>query len=246
MTTGLLLLAVVADRHPGAAAPGRPESATETRLVRQGPLAAVVAAAPVRLRPRRRDLLAHQETLAALAASGPVVPMRFGTVAPDEDRVRAYLTEERATCLAALERLAGRVEFNLKALPATDALPALLREDAGVRRLREATRARPSYEANVRLGEAVAVALERRAAEAGREAVRELLAAAADSAPGPEVAGCPLNVSFLVDADRAAGFRSEAKRLAGACRDRAELRLTGPLPCYSFVRAASGAVSAGV
>lgn len=244
MTTGLLVIAIVHGCHPTPAADGRPGVPSGPRLVRQGPLAAVVDRAPARLRPRRRDLLAHQETLAALAASGPVIPMRFGTVAPDEDRVRAHLAEERDHCLAALDRLTGRVEFNVKAFPATGALAALLRDDAGLRRLRDAVRAAPGYEANVRLGEAVAAALERRAAGAGRTAARELLESAADSCPGPEVAGCPVNVSFLVDADGAARFRSESARLAGECRDRAELRVTGPLPCYSFVRTGSETVAA--
>jgi hypothetical protein len=184
--------------------------------------------------------------LSALAASGPVIPMRFGTVAPDEDRVRAHLAEERERCLATLDRLAGRVEFNLKALPATDALAALLREDAGVRRLREAARTKPGYEASVRLGEAVASALARRAADAGHEAVRELSPSAVDSRPGPKVDGCPLNVSFLVAAEASDRFRSEAERLAAAWRDRVDLRLTGPLPGYSFVDAGSETVASGV
>lgn len=246
MTGGLLLVAIVRDDHPGPAASGHSQGPADPRLIRQGPLAAVVATAPDRVRPRRRDLLAHQETLAALAVSGPVIPMRFGTVAPDDDVVRAHLAEERDQCLATLERLTGRVEFNLKALPATEALATLLREDPVVRRLRDATRAAPGYEANMRLGEAVASALDRRAAEAGRAAARELLAAAVDGCPAPEVAGCPLNTSFLVDADAAAAFRSEADRLATAYRDRADLRLTGPLPCYSFAAAGSGTVAAGV
>jgi hypothetical protein len=240
VTTGLLLIAIVPEGHPGAAGPPGP------RRVRQGPLAAVVDTAPGRLRPRRRDLLAHQEALAALTAAGPVIPMRFGTVAPDEERVRAHLAAERDHLLAALERLTGRVEFNLKALPAADALAALLRDDAGVRRLRDAARAKPGYEASVKLGEAVASALARRAADAGEEAVRRLRPSAVDCRPGPEVAGCPLNVSFLVAADRAARFRAEADRSAAEWRDRVDLRLTGPLPCYSFVDAASGMVAAGV
>ncbi|AOP47622.1 GvpL/GvpF family gas vesicle protein [Streptomyces lydicus] len=201
----------------------------------EGRVAAVVSPAPPDLRARRRDLMAHQELLLALAADGPVLPMRFGTVAPDEAAVRRQLSDAEERHLAALESLAGRVEVNVKAMPADDALAALVEADAGIRGLREAMRRRPGYEANVRLGEAVANALARRAAEAGHDIVGELRKRAHACAVGPDVAGCRLNMSFLVSRDDSAGFCAEAERLARQHRDRVVLRVAGPLPCYSFV-----------
>ncbi|MCD0485930.1 GvpL/GvpF family gas vesicle protein [Streptacidiphilus sp. ASG 303] len=224
-----------AGRRSGAAgrSGGRPLP-DGVRMLREGPLAAVVADAPERVRPRRRDLMTHQELLLALAEEGAVLPMRFGMVARDENVVRDQLATGREAHLAALDRLDGRVEMNLKALPASDALAALVTEEPKVRRLREEARRRPGYEANLRLGEAVSEALARRAAEAADRAVRELAALAEAAVPGPDVAGCVRNVSFLVRREAAAGFLSAADRLAAAYRDRAELRAVGPLPCYSF------------
>jgi hypothetical protein len=46
-----------------------------------------------------------------------------------------------------------------------------------------------------------------------------------------------VNASFLVDRCDSDGFRAEAERLAGHHRHRAELRVAGPLPCYSFLEA---------
>ena len=54
-------------------------------------------------------------------------------------------------------------------------------------------------------------------------------------APGPEVHGCAFNVSFLVDRDESDAFRETVRKFADAHRDRAEIRVAGPLPCYSFV-----------
>ncbi|MGW7094497.1 GvpL/GvpF family gas vesicle protein [Streptomyces sp. NPDC054874] len=216
------------------------------RTVGVGPVAAVVSAAPAQLRARRRDLLAHQELLTRLAGSGPVLPMRFGMVAPDEDALRAQLAAAEAGHLTALDRVAGHIEMNVKALPAHDSLAALVAGDATVRRLRDETRRRPGYEANVRLGAAVASALARRAGEAGRRALHDLAPMARATAGGPEVPGCALNVSFLVaraDSDR---FRATADRFAAAHRDQVELRLAGPLPCYSFVDAGNTRPSAPV
>jgi hypothetical protein len=220
---------------------GPPERATS---VCEGRVAAVVSPAPPDLRARRRDLLAHQELLLALGADGPVLPMRFGMVAADEAAVRRQLADGEERHLAVLEQVADRVEMNVKALPANDSLAALVKEDASIRRLRETVRSRPTYEANLRLGEAVATALSRRAAEAGRQIVRELEPLTQAASPGPEVPGCLVNMSFLVDRGGSAAFTAEAERLAQRHRDRAELRVAGPLPCYSFLEPATVSIGA--
>ncbi len=246
-TAGLHVLAIVAAGHPGpGGAAGLGDPPSPPRVLREGALAAVVCEAAARPVPRRRDLLAHQEVLDRLAAAGPVIPMRFGTVATDEGALRGHLSAAGRRHLETLRRLTGRTEVNLKALPATDALAALVRQDPTVRRLRAAARERPGYQASLRLGEAVSAALSRRAAEAGREVVAELLPLAVDACPGPEVPGCALNMSFLVEAVDAGRFTAEAARLAGERRESAELRLTGPLPCYSFAASDGPHVAAGV
>ena len=205
------------------------------RAVRAGSLSAVVSDAPEDLRARRRDLMAHQEMLLALSAGGPVIPMRFGVVAPGEPELVAQVVQAESRHATTLERVDGRVEMNLKAMPAEDSLEPLVREDAQVRRLREEARRRPGYEANLRLGEAVAAALGRRAAAAAAEAVEEFGRLADGTAAGPELEGCALNVSFLVRRSESALFRGRVEDFASRNRDRVELRLTGPLPCYSFV-----------
>ncbi|MER5400986.1 GvpL/GvpF family gas vesicle protein [Streptomyces sp. NPDC002599] len=211
--------------------------AAELRAVRQGRVAAVVSEAPPGLRARRRDLLAHQDLLLRLSEQGSVLPMRFGVVASDEEAVRGQLKARESEHVAALEHLSDAVEVNVKALPAKDGLAGLLAQDMNVRRLRDEVRRRPGYEASLRLGEAVSAALEGRAAEAGRRILGELTSRARAVASGPEVQGCVLNVSFLVDRGDSDAFRSAAERFGDKHRDRVELRLTGPLPCYSFVSA---------
>ncbi|MFE4370373.1 GvpL/GvpF family gas vesicle protein [Streptomyces sp. NPDC056835] len=215
------------------------------RVLVEGRLGAVVSDAPPKLRARRRDLLAHQDLLLRLTAGGPALPMRFGMVAPDEAALRAQLAAAEDRHLTALERIAGRVEVNLKAFAPSDALAPLVREDKNVQMLREAARRRPGYEANLRLGEAVATALSRRAAEAGRDAVRKLTPLAHAVVAGPQVPGCVLNVSFLVDSATDGRFRAAAQNFAANRRDRVELRVAGPLPCYSFVDADGSLAGAG-
>lgn len=112
--------------------------------------------------------------LVRLADDGPVPPVRFGMVAPDEESVRGQPAVGEADHVAALEHLSDGVEVNVKAFPAQNALRSLLADDKKLRRLRDEALRRPGFEANLRLGEAVAAAQESRAAEAGRELLREL------------------------------------------------------------------------
>ncbi|MFF9510949.1 GvpL/GvpF family gas vesicle protein [Streptomyces sp. NPDC014724] len=107
---------------------------------------------------------------------------------------------------------------------------------AGCRRRRplEEARRRPRCEASFRLGEAVAAGLESRAAEAGRRVLRELTPMSRVVATGPDIQECVLSVSFPVNRGDSDNFRSVAERIADAHRERVELRLAGPLPCYGF------------
>ncbi|WP_328897716.1 GvpL/GvpF family gas vesicle protein [Streptomyces sp. NBC_00236] len=234
--SGIYVYGIVGGSHPlPPDAVGVGEPPAPVRLLPAEDLAVVVSAAHPDLRARRRDLMAHQGLLMGLAESGPVLPMRFGMVAPDEATVLAGVAAHRSEHAAVLKRLDSRIEMNVKITPVQDNLAALIREDPVVRRVREETRRHPGYEANVRLGEAVAAGLRRRAAAAAARLPAEFAGIAHDMCPGPDVDGCVLNVSFLVSRREVEHFRGVAERFATDHSDHIDLRVTGPLPCYSFV-----------
>lgn len=214
------------------------------RLLPVGPLVAVVSEAPTTVRARRRDVMAHQHVLAEVGRSAPVLPTRFGMIAQDEQALRATLEAEIEANLAALERVMGRVEMNLKVAVAESGLPQLVRESRTVRLLHEETGRNPSYAAKIRLGQAVADGLRQRAATAAEAALRRVSDLAEESAQGPEADGCVANVSFLIAAERVEAVRALVADLASEIGWRAELRLTGPLPCYSFCAQPSAATAA--
>nr|WP_277347357.1 GvpL/GvpF family gas vesicle protein [Streptomyces sp. CB01881] len=58
--------------------------------------------APDGLRPKRRDLTAHQSVQERLMSDGTVLPLQFGLTAPDDDAVQAALTERRDEYLSRL------------------------------------------------------------------------------------------------------------------------------------------------
>lgn len=217
---------------------GDPPSAVRVFLA--GPVAAVVGDAPADLRARRRDMQAHQNVLLEIATDAPVLPARFGVVAPDEDTVRSRLEAQAGGYLAVLDRVEGRVEMNLKIEVVEGGLADLMREDEKVRRVREESLRRPGYDANIRLGQAVVAGLRRRAASVNADAMPRLADLADEVAQGPDVAGCVANVSYLIEAGQVERMRLLVGQIAAEAGSRATVRLTGPLPCYSFCALPAG------
>ncbi|MES5818940.1 GvpL/GvpF family gas vesicle protein [Streptomyces sp. RG80] len=220
------------DGMGGVGDPPRP-----VRILKEGDLAAVVSDAPEGLRPKRKDLLAHQSVLAEAGAGGCVLPMRFGSVAPDDDTVTAVLAERAEHYKERLRTLDGKVEYNIKATHDEEAvLHRVMAENPELRAQTEANRQAGggSYEEKLRLGEMVVAAVKAREAEDAAEVQHDLAAVAAAVSAGPESTGWLANVSFLVDRDAAEEFMASVEQVRKS-RPHLELRVNGPLPPYSFV-----------
>ncbi|MGW5371577.1 GvpL/GvpF family gas vesicle protein [Streptomyces sp. NPDC004009] len=207
------------------------------RVLTAGELAAVVSDAPEGLRPKRRDLLAHQNVLAEAGAGGCVLPMRFGSVAPDDDSVTQVLGERAQHYQERLRELDGKVEYNVKATHVEEAvLHRVMAENAELRSLAEANRTSGggSYDDKIRLGEMVAAAVKDKEAEDAAEVRSALESAGSALSVGPESTGWLVNLSFLVARDTAEEFLAAVEQVRTS-HPHLDLRLNGPLPPYSFV-----------
>ncbi|MEV5084392.1 GvpL/GvpF family gas vesicle protein [Streptomyces sp. NPDC056159] len=230
---------IAAASHPslpkdmgGVGDPPRP-----VRILKQDGLAAIASEAPEGLRPKRRDLLAHQNVLNKAGAGGSVLPMRFGSLAPDDDAVTQVLVERAEHYLERLTALDGRVEYNVKASHDQEAvLHRVMAENAEMRALAEANRQAGggSYDDRLRLGQMIAQAVQGREAEDAAE-LQSLLEPAAEAVSvGPESTGWLANLSFLVLRESAEEFLAAVEE-ARKSSPHLELRVNGPLPPYSFV-----------
>ncbi|WP_445283639.1 GvpL/GvpF family gas vesicle protein [Streptomyces sp. DSM 118148] len=207
------------------------------RVLTAGELAAVVSDAPEGLRPKRRDLLAHQNVLAEAGAGGCVLPMRFGSVAPDDDSVTQVLGERAEHYEERLRELDGKVEYNVKATHVEEAvLHRVMAENAELRSLAEANRTSGggSYDDKIRLGEMVAAAVKDKEAEDAAEVRTALESAGSALSVGPESTGWLVNLSFLVARDTAEEFLAAVEQVRTS-HPHLDLRVNGPLPPYSFV-----------
>ncbi|MFJ6657101.1 GvpL/GvpF family gas vesicle protein [Streptomyces sp. NPDC091377] len=216
----------------GVGDPPRP-----VRLLEQGDLMAVVSDAPPDLRPKRRELLAHQKVLGEAGATGCVLPMRFGSVAPDDSTVTGVLAERAEHFAERLGALDEKTEYNVKATHEEEAvLHRVLADTPELRELAEANRRSGggSQEQQLRLGEMIATAV--RAQETRDEAalLERLRPKAADISVGPASTGWLANVSFLLDRDAVGEFLDAVDELRRAA-PHLQLNVNGPLPPYSFV-----------
>ena len=235
--TGIYVYGIVGADHPcrldglsGVGATGTTGAAV--RRVAVGSTAAVVSAAPAELLAKRRDLLTHQRVMEALWEQAAVLPMRFGVVAPSEDRLRAELSGAQPRYLALLAEVAGRGEMNVKVFQEEEMLVERVSTDPAVRRAIGASRG--NYLDQVRLGEIVATAVQRLAAADGERVLRALTPLAARVARGPQVEGCAMNLSFLVDVGWAGAFAEAVKGIGADLGLLYRIRVTGPMPPYSF------------
>jgi hypothetical protein len=186
---------------------------------------------------------AHWRVLDAAAASTTVVPARFGTILADDAAVRDQVLAADADGLERLlAALADRVQLKVEGrydearlmraiVAASPAIAALRRRIAG---RSEAA----GYYDRIRLGEAVAAAIDaRRAADTDR--ARAVLApyAEADRVEDPRTPDTAFNLSFLVARERVDAFGEGVGTLRDAFGDDVAIRYVGPLPPSSFADA---------
>ncbi|WP_320773374.1 GvpL/GvpF family gas vesicle protein [Streptomyces sp. CRN 30] len=210
------------------------------RILEEGDLVAIVSDAPENLRPKRKDLLAHQNVLSEAGAGGAVLPMRFGSVAPDDAAVTGVLAERAEHYRERLGALDGKVEYNVKASHDQEAvLHRVMSDNPELRALAQSNRQSGggSYEDKLRLGEMVAAAVQHRESEDAALVRQALERTAAAESVGPDSTGWLVNVSFLVDRAQTEEFLAVVEQVRKEY-PHLEVRLNGPLPPYSFVEPA--------
>src|SRR5437764_7506027 len=116
------------------------EPAGKVRLVRHDDIAAIASDSDIdRPLGTPDDLTAHAEVLDKLAASVPVLPVRFGSVLTGEDAVAdELLAPHHDEFVAALDELDGKAEYVVRSRFVEQAvLSEILAENEAAGRLRE-------------------------------------------------------------------------------------------------------------
>ncbi|MFC0008061.1 GvpL/GvpF family gas vesicle protein [Micromonospora siamensis] len=248
--TGAWLHGVVRDVPPDTLAEMVGMDGGKVRAVHGGGLVAVVSAAPLTeygeepLRRKLEDLTwlesaarTHHGVVAALSATGAVVPARLATVHRDADRVAAVLAERHAELTAALDRLTGRTEWGVKGYVVPGAPPAEEDDEpaggggAGAAYLRRRRAQLTAREQGQRIAADTAATVHEALAQ---YAVADRRHALQDRRLSGAATAMVLNGAYLVDTAALDGFTELVRALAGR-HPQVRLELTGPWPPYSFV-----------
>jgi hypothetical protein len=157
------------------------------------------------------DMRTYREILDATAAELPVLPLRFGTILASEDAVaKDLLAARHGEFTAALDRLEGRTEFQVKGRYVKGAVPGEDKQAVQDRR-EEDTRAL-------------------------RQAMERLCVASVVREPADELDA--VHVAFLVAADQESEVERVIEDLAHEWQGRIDVQLLGPMAAYDFAEPA--------
>ncbi|KOY55129.1 GvpL/GvpF family gas vesicle protein [Streptomyces sp. XY332] len=209
------------------------------RTVTAGTLCAVVSDIAEDIRPKRRDLNAHQQVLEMLMADGVILPLQFGYIATDDLVVRQVLESNAESYLGALKRLEGCAEYHVRASQADEAplLQQILQDVPEASDLNNRIRGGDRDPGlPLALGEIVAreVQVRQEALAAGLTEV--LVPFAREYVAHPPSGSDFLNLSLLVPEEQQEALRTAEANLAREIGSGIDLRFSGPLPPYSFVQ----------
>jgi hypothetical protein len=228
-----------ADAGPGIAG----GAVTQLRI---GDLAALVSpAGPDPVARSRRNMLAHTSVLERAMAGATILPLRFGTIAPDEAALSGCINANRQAFASALRGIDGRVELGLKASWRSGLVFSdIVERDQSLRQLRDRLRARPpgeTYYERIELGRRVEAAIAtRRTTEAAAILTELLPLAERDADMRTHDDDMILNRAFLVPRSAEAAFDAAVARIADRFAERMEFRYVGPVPPFNFVTLHAG------
>ncbi|MGW7065027.1 GvpL/GvpF family gas vesicle protein [Streptomyces sp. NPDC054904] len=208
------------------------------RAVAEGPLCAVVSDIDEEIRPKRRDLAAHQEVQERLMVDGTVLPLQFGYVATDDLAVSQALQSNADAYLAALERLEGCAEYHVRASQDDEAplLQQILQDLPDAKDLNDRIRGgNRDPGLPLALGEMVAREAQARQESLAAGLTEALIPLAREHLVRPSSGSDFLNLSLLVPHEHQEHLRTAEANIAHEIGSGVDLRFAGPLPPYSFV-----------
>lgn len=191
-----------------------------------------------------RYLVAHQRVLEAVMGQFTVLPVRFGTVLPDESAIRRLLEQGHTLFSCKLDEFSGYCQMEVVV---TWRLADVLREiaaDEGIIRAKQQAATQPpphAEDARIAVGRMVKAALDQRRIELRDRLLPRLRDVAVDLVVNVLLDdSMVLNVALLLDP---AGPKALDHRLAELDREfqgLLDFRCVGPLPPYSFAAVTVG------
>lgn len=208
-------------------------------------LAAVVSDSPmVEYDNSRRNMMAHTLVLEEVMEEFDLLPVRFGTIAPDAETVEERLLAPRYDEFTQLlGGMANRIELGLRAFwyegVAIEEVVNTVKENDAIRKMRDALYGRSlneTYYERIRLGEAVEKALHRKRAR-DEETILSYIRPHVHKTRTNKIITerMVLNAALLVDAAKEPDVDAAVRELDENFGERLMFKYVGPVPPYNFV-----------
>lgn len=204
-------------------------------------IAAVVSNAPVKqYHVSRENTITHEKAIEEVMKEHTVLPVRFATIAEDEQRVKEILEREYGRFMELLHKMHGMRELGLKAMFKGEVIfKDILENYEDIKELKERIATLPpdrTYYQRMEIGKVVAAAL-RKEKEVHKETVLHMLSPLAVEVKANRTFGDMMivNAAFLVEQSRETEFDRKVDELANSYGEKVKYKYVGPLPPFNFV-----------
>ena len=245
MNEGKYIYAIIeTDKPQEFSAPGVGDRGDKVHTVHQNGLAAVVSSSPVVKYPVRRDnMMAHQKVLEEVMEKFTLLPVRYCTIAEDEEKIKEKLLKARSQEFKdLLEKMKGKVELGVRAFWTNleGIFAGIVSENEEIaqlkKRIEEEKSEQKVYAGKIKIGEIVKRVLgEKKKKEA--QTLLDSLRGLAEDLRENHILGDRniLNASFLVRKEKEEKFDQKINQIQQEFGERTKLDYFGPIPPCNFV-----------
>ncbi|MBZ5520669.1 MAG: GvpL/GvpF family gas vesicle protein [Acidobacteriia bacterium] len=192
-----------------------------------------------RLRPERRNLLAHQGVLKRLMAETTLLPVSFGMIADSPAAVSKVLKANEQTLMAQLARISGKVEMGLRVTwDVANIFEYFVQKHDDLRRMRDeffAADREPAQEERLEIGRLFERLLQEDRRTCFKKIERVLGSCCEIRENKCRNENEVISLACLAESNDLRGFESSVLQAARLFDDSFSFDYNGPWPPYSFV-----------
>ena len=239
---GKYIYCVIATRDPKTfGSPGIGDRGDKLYTICFDDIAAVVSNSPVvEYSVSRENMLAHERAIEEVMKKHTVLPVRFGTIAEDEEKVKKILKKEHDKFKNLLDKIKGKKELGLKAIFKEEVIyKDILGKYEDIRALKEKVAAlsleKTRYQ-RMEIGKMVEDALEKEK-EIYKEEILNTLFPSAIEVKTNNTYGERMiaNAAFLVEKRDETEFDQKVNELDKKYSRKIKFKYVGTLPPFNFV-----------
>lgn len=204
-------------------------------------IAAVVSNSPIiKYSISRENMLAHEKAIEEVMKEHTVLPVRFATIAEDEEKVKKILEKEYDRFIALLKDMKGKKELGLKAIFKEDVIyKDILEKYKDIKRLKERVATLPpekTYYQRMEIGKMVEAALQKEK-EIHKKGILNNLSPLAVEVKNNNTYGelMIISAAFLVEKYREPEFDQKVNEYVNKYGNKINFKYVGTVPPFNFV-----------